>query len=111
MAEFYLKSPCLHCPFRADKTRCVLRAQRAKAIAKSLLSGEMFPCHETVNHSRRNRKKEKHCAGALIILEREKKPNEFMQVFARLGYYATDKMKLTTPVFKTMAEFVKANRY
>lgn len=107
--RFNMTSPCINCPFRSDSNRCILEPFRAKQISESLLKGEMFSCHETINYGRRNRKTEKHCAGAIITLEHMDKPNNYMQIFGRLGYYIKETMNFDAPVFKTMKEFLKVN--
>lgn len=119
--KFDLKKPCANCPFRTD-IPFYLRAERAVEIAESLRDkGESFPCHKTVDYDAgedddgnvvadRDRSNEQHCAGAAIILLKEDRPNQILQVGSRLGLIDLSRYDMGAPVFATMDDFVKANK-
>ena len=100
---FDLKRPCKDCPFRAD-VKPYIRKARAVEIGKALLNDKTFTCHK---HLPRDGKKEQHCAGALIFLEAQNKPNQLMRVAERLGTYDRRKLDMNAPVFKNIEDFVK----
>lgn len=83
--------PCPHCPFRKNVPGFLSR-YRAQEIADSLDRGQSFTCHETNDYDDETGEaivttSSLHCAGAALILEAEKNPNQLMQVASRLGYY------------------------
>lgn len=109
--NFDLKTPCKDCPFRSDIS-FALRPERAREITASLLRGESFPCHKTTKFDDDgepvlNNKKEQHCAGALIFLERQERPNQMMRIAERLGGYDMRKLDMDAPVFNSSAAMVR----
>jgi len=85
-----------------------LRRGRIDEIARGLVRGE-FPCHKTVNHSRRNQGKEQHCAGALIMLEKMDQPSQMMRICERIGLYDRTKLKMDSPVVASPEEIKPIN--
>lgn len=112
---FDMTTPCPKCPFRTDVTPYLTPA-RAREISTSLVQRqESFPCHQTTEHDDdgeciRNPEKEKHCAGAMIMLEHMNKPNQMMRIAERIGFYDRFKLKMDAPVFATAAAFIAAQR-
>jgi hypothetical protein len=50
MANWFMKEPCIHCPFRRD-VRPFLRVERAEEIAGTALNKYSdFACHKTLGH-------------------------------------------------------------
>ncbi len=111
--KFDLVRPCAKCPFRRD-IRPFLTPARARQIARDLLSGKTFTCHETIdydaaaNDSKYLDPNEQHCAGALIMLERADRPNQMMRWMERINCYDLTKLDLKSPVFPNFKSFVEA---
>jgi hypothetical protein len=89
--KFDLKRPCSNCPFRTDIV-FPLRIEKVAAIVESItLKDQSFPCHKTTSFDDDGEhipsKKEQHCAGALIMLEKTENPNQMMRISERLGLY------------------------
>ena len=106
-----LVRPCKNCPFRTDCTPAWLGRARAADIAESLLAEASFSCHETNGFDDEGETIEtsesQHCAGAMILLEHLKRPNQWMRWMERLGFYDQAKMDMTAPVFTTVDDFVR----
>lgn len=105
-----MKTPCVNCPFRRD-IPAYLTKGRVREIERSLIRAE-FPCHKTTAHDedgdRVNSGKEMHCAGALILCEKEEKPSQMMRIAERLRMYDASKLDMDAPVFDTFDEMVEA---
>lgn len=94
--HYTMKTPCDSCPFRSD-FNFPLHAARAVQIVQALTrEGKTFACHKTT-HGRAV--VEQHCAGALIMLERECAPNQMMRIAGRLGMYDRAGLDMDAPVF------------
>jgi hypothetical protein len=109
---FALKRPCGNCPFRADRAPFLDR-NRAQEIADSLEADASFHCHKTLDYDNEDGTPEvteasKHCAGALIILEREEKPNQMMRIGERLGMYDRNLLDMDAPVHESLSVWVLA---
>lgn len=103
---FDLIQPCKDCPFKNDvpHQRGWLGKERAEGIIKSLYEKDQsFPCHKTTGC---RGKKEQHCAGAMILMERSGRANQDMRISERLGIYDRNKLKMDTPVFDTPEQFI-----
>lgn len=82
--NFDMKRPCKDCPFiPGSSTNTTLNPGRLDSIVDTLRDGGSFQCHKTIEHEI----KDQHCAGALIFLERERRPNQAMRIAERLGMY------------------------
>lgn len=109
-----LTRPCVDCPFvRAEKHRDWLMKARVEEIAASLLKGESFPCHKTVNYGGEDEdgnptsawdKNTKLCAGSMIFLTKLGEPNQAMQVAERLGFWSPDVLEGSETVFDSVRE-------
>lgn len=117
---YTLTGPCADCPFRSDKAP-FLDEDRAKEIALSLESGATFYCHKTVDYDRAwddddsdgrgdVTGKSRACAGSLITLEKEDRPNQIMRIGERLGLYDRTRLDMDAPVYPSMREWVAAHR-
>lgn len=109
---FALKRPCGDCPFRSDRP-AFLDRDRAQEIADSLEADASFHCHKTLDYDTEDGSGEvtdssKHCAGALIILEREESPNQMMRIGERLGMYDRDLLDMDAPVHESLSAWVLA---
>ncbi len=82
--NFDMKKPCKDCPFiPGSSTNRTLNPGRLESIVGTLRDGGSFQCHKTIEIEI----KDQHCAGALIFLEREQRPNQLMRIAERLGLY------------------------
>jgi hypothetical protein len=110
VTAFNLKQPCGACPFRTDQ-HAFLDPERAREIADHLLAGDSFHCHKTLDYSSEDgsgetTSKSMHCAGAMIVLEHEERPNQIMRIAERLGFYDHTKLNMDSPVPHSMDEWV-----
>lgn len=108
-----LTDPCGNCPFRTDRP-FRLRPERVREI---LTCGAEFHCHKTVDYRDevdddgnplppRVTKKSQHCAGVLIILEKEGRPHQMMRIMERVGKYDRTKLNMMAPVYDSIEEAV-----
>lgn len=111
--NYTMTEPCVDCPFRISRA-FPLTASRKKEISSALLSDRSsFPCHKTVDYDKTEggenhvtQPQEVHCAGALIVLEREGRPTQMMRISERLGMYDMRKLDLAhDDVFATFADW------
>lgn len=109
--KFNLTTPCKDCPFRKD-IAFSLRPERAEEISQALLNDQSFVCHKTVDYENENedkdRSKESFCAGALIILEREGRPNYLPRIAVAFGELNFNDLDMEAPVYSSFQEFVQA---
>jgi hypothetical protein len=105
--NYDLTTPCKNCPFRSD-VKPYIHAGRAEEI---LRSDGCFPCHKTVDYSSEDEdgftrgkptKKSQHCAGFLILLERDDTPNQMMRIAERLRLYDRNKLRMDAPVYESV---------
>lgn len=105
-----LRRPCKHCPFRSDVPR-YLAPERYREIAASLVDrAESFTCHETNDFDDASGEAivgpaSRACAGAMIWLQHQGRPNQLMQVMGRLGAFDPSRLDLSAPVHNTRAGF------
>ncbi|MFP3686252.1 hypothetical protein SB847_21345, partial [Bacillus sp. SIMBA_026] len=64
--------------------------ERAQDIADALHADVSFHCHKTLDADEEGDTLEvtaasKHCAGAMIVLDHEDRPNQLMRIAERLG--------------------------
>ena len=93
--KYNLTTPCDQCPFLIGSgfTWQALHGHAA---------GE-FPCHKTCKldqsqHFVPRNDKTPHCAGALIFLEKQKRPHQMMRIGERLGMYDRTKLDMSAQV-------------
>lgn len=108
-----ITTPCDSCPFRNDIDP-FLTYDRVREIEYALQRGE-FPCHKTVDYDSEDEdgdetstENAKHCAGALILLEKLNRPSQMMRICERVGLYDRSKLNMDAPVFKSFDEMAKA---
>ena len=112
MSEFqpFIRKPCKHCPFKKDCLKGWLGRDRAEEIAHSIgFLGQAFTCHNTNESTDEGIKVtvgSKHCAGAAILLDREDKHNQSMQIAQRLGLVTMDWFMGRDEVFDTLKDFI-----
>ena len=110
---FALKRPCGNCPFRSDRTPFLDR-ERAQDIADSLHADASFHCHKTISYENEDGTGEvtgdsKHCAGALITMEREGSANQMMRIGERLAFYHPGDLVMDSPVHDSLADWVTSH--
>lgn len=118
--KFDLKSPCGTCPFRTDRPPFGLNADRVRGIlgggkGKTHWPASSFLCHSTLNYDRNDGDASvppdaQHCAGVMIILARENRFNDVMQVASRLGVFDPDQLDMEAPVYATTDAAIKGQR-
>ena len=78
-----------------------------------------FPCHETIDYSGddsddggsyQQTGDESHCAGALILLEKEERSSQMMRIMERLGMYDRNKLDMNAAVFDTFGDMIDVQR-
>lgn len=85
---------CGNCPFSRRGQPVIVNDERLVEFATSLLRGDSFPCHKTVDYSDEDCWDDSpptgnliHCAGAAMLLLNMGRKNTIMQVAGRLGMY------------------------
>ncbi len=114
--KYSLTTPCAQCPFRND-IKPFITAGRVREIVES---DTEFPCHKTVrwlddcddegeqisvpgDH-------EQHCAGLLVLLEKDGQPHQMMRIAERLGLYDARKLDMDAPVYGSILDAITAHR-
>lgn len=94
--KFDLKKPCKDCPFIPGScTNTTLSKRRITSIVTDIENDMSFSCHKTTD---KPSSQHQHCAGAMIFLERENKPNQMMRFAERLGFYDHTKLEMDTKI-------------
>lgn len=105
-----LKRPCKDCPFRTDSPRYLTDA-RYQSIARALVDeGKSFSCHKTLDAEPSTGElvigdSSRECAGAMIWLQAQGRPNAIMQIMERLGAWSPDRLDMDAPVYRTRRGF------
>jgi hypothetical protein len=98
--RFNLKSPCRDCPFiKGSRTNITLAKGRLEGIVEGLKKDESFICHKTLQSPKTV---QEHCAGAMLYLEREDRPNQVMRIAERLGMYDRYRLVQTDRLIEPM---------
>jgi hypothetical protein len=122
--KFDLVRPCGDCPFRSDRP-AYLRPERVRQIlgagkGRRWWPASSFPCHNTIvygdadddgNSKTTVPPTAQQCAGVMIILTREGRPNDAMQIAERFGMFDPRKLDMTAPVHESADAAVKAQRW
>lgn len=70
-----------------------------------------FPCHKTVDYDDDDKvhipPKAQQCAGVMIILHRENRHNDVMQLAQRLGLFEPSRLDMNAPVYQSTAEAIR----
>jgi hypothetical protein len=105
-----LARPCPECPFSRGPKAVRLHPERAREIAKNMLSfsGKIFWCHKTTTTGGASRGRRQHCAGAFIFAEKNGMETQPMRIAKRLRIYP--ELTGREEVFSTVAQMVKASR-
>lgn len=106
--NFDRTKPCKTCPFRTDGNGLrYLGEARAQEIVDSVLSDKSFTCHDDIDQSEQDKS---HCAGVLIMLEAQRKPNQLMRIAERLGLYHRTLLSSSVLVFDSFEEWVSSQK-
>ena len=94
---FDLTSPCSQCPF-LEKMAHGFTIERLEEFASGT-----FHCHRTGTNDDEtgdfvSLPDSLHCAGALIFLEKQHRPNQMMRIGERLGLYDHRRLNMAAPV-------------
>jgi hypothetical protein len=122
--RFDMTTPCGNCPFRNDRGPFGLRAERVREIlgggqGRAHWPATSFPCHKTIDYSENEDGSEKHvigpdaqqCAGVMLILYRENRPNDAMQLGERFRLWNPAKLAADAPVYASTAEAIERIPY
>lgn len=98
--ELNMKKPCKDCPFlKGSSTNRTLHPHRIAGIIEDIRNDKSFTCHKTLPYyGEKSAKKEEHCAGALIMLEKEDNPNQIMRIAERVGMYDRTKLDMDADI-------------
>lgn len=106
--KFDLTTPCGDCPFRSDihfglspaRVRGILGDSRK---GKAWWPASSFPCHRTIEYTDGDGAiippSAQQCAGVMIILTRENRPNDAMQIAQRFGLWNPGTLNMEAPVY------------
>ena len=97
--DYTMTAPCSTCPFRSD----IMFPLNDGRITEIVHAGD-FPCHKTTTAGHADGKNEKACAGLMILLEKENRPNQMMRICERLGMYDRYKLDMNAPVYDSIEE-------
>ncbi|MCE4369741.1 DUF6283 family protein [Xanthomonas hortorum] len=104
-----LKRPCKNCPFRVDVPRFLSPARYRQIAAALVDGGQSFSCHETLGRDEEDHSvvvsESRSCAGAMIWLQHQGRPNQLMQVMERMGAFDPEGLHMDAPVYTTRAAF------
>jgi len=108
--KFDLTVPCSNCPCRSD-IEPFIKGGRVCDIADA----PSFFCHKTVGNGdpfdgedSQILPTSQHCAGAMIIHEKNDAPNQMMRIAERIGEYDRTKLDMDAPVFNTFEDMAEA---
>lgn len=103
--KYELKKPCANCPFRTD-IRPYIHPDRVREIV-----GKVFSFHKTTTEKGRSNEhpNAQHCAGSLIVHEKEDQPHQMMRICERLGLYDRTELKMDAPVYDSFEEMIEAH--
>lgn len=114
--DFSLKKPCKNCPFlkasAQPKNKGWLGRERAKEVYDSMaVDDHSFPCHKTTEtdddgFESVTTRQSQHCAGALILQEKEGFANQLTRIAGRLGLYNPDNLQNRDDVVDSGDEFI-----
>jgi len=103
--------PCGNCPFRRS-VEFPLGAERRSGIAESLSNDfHNFPCHKTKfapSGAPLPDSAERHCVGALMVLEQIGRPNILMRLARADGLYHPDNLEGWGDVYEDFEDFVES---
>lgn len=106
---YRLTRPCTLCPFRSDVMPYLTR-EHVEEIDSAILREEFY-CHETTGAKggpERRRDEFAHCAGALIVLEKMRRPSQMMRIAERLGLYDRTRLDMSAPTYDSMVAMAAA---
>jgi hypothetical protein len=117
--KYDMTSPCPRCPFRTDITP-YLTPGRVREITTALLrQNATFTCHKTTvageeaedgTHDMVDGPNARHCAGALIMIEKMGYAHQMMRIAERLGMYDASRLNMDAPVYESDIDMLRATR-
>jgi len=117
--RFDLVRPCGNCPFRTD-VHPYINAARVREILGGGKGRDhwpcvSFPCHKTIDYDVEDGERAhippdaQQCAGVMIILTRDGRPNQAMQLGERLLGADFSKLDMTAPVYASTQAAITAH--
>lgn len=117
--KFDLYKPCHDCPF-LKKGGIRLTTERVDDICDSIMQSSgnhTFPCHKTTVEDGEGElvvaQESRHCAGAIIFMEKQEKSNNILRIMERLGVYDYKKFmedeEAVQSVFDNKAQMAAVN--
>lgn len=104
---FDLKKPCGGCPFLKENNLRLSRRRKQKFVNDIVKKEYAFVCHRSTKDYSGKSGKENHCAGALIIMKKNKIHNMVTRIATAIGGYNPDLLKMDSPVFDNFEDFVE----
>ena len=106
------RSPCESCPFRTN-IDFHLSPEKVRLIVDALQGDDVFLCHNTTGVADQLSVSAKACIGAAIFLEHIRAGGLRANIAFRLREswleeFDRDELDMNSPVFTSVAEFVKA---
>lgn len=100
--DYTMTEPCDNCPFRSDKPFPLMTGR-----AGEIINGGEFPCHKTTIEFGATGENEQSCAGLMILLEKENRPNQMMRIAERLGMYDYTQLNMNAPVYDSIEDAIE----
>ncbi len=109
--HYKLTRPCADCPFRSDRP-FVLGRKRVSEIQEAT-GLYPFSCHKTVDYEedKPDDYEQAHCAGALILMEKIRRPSLVMRFAHQLGRYDPSKLDMDAPVYDSWEEMKRGTDF
>lgn len=70
---------------------------RLEGIINDIRNDMSFTCHKTLDLQSQQ---QQHCAGAMVFLEREGRPNQIMRIAERMGRYNHKELQMDADVLR-----------
>src|ERR1019366_3744551 len=89
------------------------RVQEILGRGRRSWPAQSFLCHKTINYDEAGNSyppTAQQCAGVMIILAREGRPNHAMQLAERFGLFDPSRLDMSAPVHQSIEAAVRAQR-
>lgn len=106
---FDIKKPCGGCPFLKENNLRLSKKKKQKFVNDIVKKEYAFVCHRSTKDYSGKSGKENHCAGALIIMEKNQINTRVLRIAIALGGYDPALLKMDSPVFDNFNDFIEAH--
>lgn len=89
--DYSMTDPCSRCPFRSDRIFPLMPGRM-----RGIVEAGSFPCHKTLDEDGEAGESSLSCAGLMILLEKEDRPNQIRT-----------KLNMNAPVYDTIEECIE----